>query len=162
MILLRTTIATPLGPMLALVSDEALCALEFSGRGRLTRLEARLDRWYAPHQIEDGANAVTARTRAWLDAYFSGASQGQSGPDGLALDAREQHGIFGDTAGENLDGDIAAQPRVVGAIDLAHAARAEQAGNLVGSDACAAGNRQTWSVTFPDRRPEDQEKICFS
>ena len=74
--------------MLALASDEALCALEFSGRGRLTRLEARLDRWYAPHEIVDGANAVTERTRVWLADYFAGSGAGRFDPDGLALDAR--------------------------------------------------------------------------
>ena len=86
--LFRSSIETPIGPMLALASDEALCALEFTGRGRLTRLEARLDRWYAPHEIEDTANAVTERTRAWLDDYFSGTRAGRSHPQGLALDAR--------------------------------------------------------------------------
>jgi methylated-DNA-[protein]-cysteine S-methyltransferase len=74
--------------MLALVSDEALCALEFSGRGRLPRLEARLDRWYAPHEIVDGANTITERARAWLADYFAGASAGRTLPAGLALDAR--------------------------------------------------------------------------
>lgn len=73
--------------MMALASDEALCALEFAGRARLTRLEARLDRWYAPYTIVDSANEVTARTRAWLEEYFAGASAGMLAP-GLALDAR--------------------------------------------------------------------------
>ena len=82
--LLRSFIETPLGEMLALASDEALCALEFSGRGRPTRLQARLDRWYAPHEMTDGANAITERTRAWLAEYFAGTS----GAAGLALDAR--------------------------------------------------------------------------
>ena len=86
--LLRSFIETPLGEMLALVSDEALCALEFSGRGRLTRLDARLNRWYAPHTIVDEANAITERTRAWLADYFAGASAGRSNPAGFALDAR--------------------------------------------------------------------------
>jgi O-6-methylguanine DNA methyltransferase len=62
--------------------------LEFSGNGRMTRLEARLDRWYAPYSITDGENAVTRRTREWLEAYFSGAPEGRTIPRGLALDAR--------------------------------------------------------------------------
>jgi len=47
--LFRTLLPTPLGDMLALASDEGLCALEFTtvrgsrgGENRLTRLEARL------------------------------------------------------------------------------------------------------------------------
>ena len=88
--LMRSTIQTPVGPMLALASEEALCALEFAsepassplagqgspapraGRGRLSRLAARLDRWFAPYQIEDGSNDVLNRTREWLAAYFDG------------------------------------------------------------------------------------------
>jgi O-6-methylguanine DNA methyltransferase len=92
MLLIRLTIQTPVGPMLALASDEALCALEFAaepasslfgephprstasraGRGRLSRLEARLDRWFVPYRIEDGSNDVLNRTREWLAAYFDG------------------------------------------------------------------------------------------
>jgi hypothetical protein len=33
---------TPVGPMLALASDDALCALEFGSDNRMSRLEARL------------------------------------------------------------------------------------------------------------------------
>ncbi|OFW31324.1 MAG: hypothetical protein A3H97_25215 [Acidobacteria bacterium RIFCSPLOWO2_02_FULL_65_29] len=86
--LFRSSIETPIGQMVTLVSDEALCALEFAGRGRLTRLEARLDRWYAPYTIVHGANEVTVQTRAWLGEYFAGASAGMSAPTGLAIDAR--------------------------------------------------------------------------
>jgi methylated-DNA-[protein]-cysteine S-methyltransferase len=73
--LTRATIATPLGEMLALASDDGLCALEFTGpRKRLTRLEARLRRWFPPHDIVDGEVPAIARTRAWLAAYFDGTS----------------------------------------------------------------------------------------
>jgi O-6-methylguanine DNA methyltransferase len=70
--LLRRTFDTPVGPMMALASDEALCALEFSKPGRMTRLDARLGRFFAPFEIEDGSNAVIARTVEWLDRYFAG------------------------------------------------------------------------------------------
>jgi methylated-DNA-[protein]-cysteine S-methyltransferase len=71
--LARATIATPLGEMLALASDDGLCALEFTGPGkRLTRLEARLRRWFPPCDIGDGEVPTIARTRAWLAAYFDG------------------------------------------------------------------------------------------
>jgi O-6-methylguanine DNA methyltransferase len=84
----RLSIETPIGPMLALASDDALCALEFSARGRLTRLKARLDRWYVPHELEEGENAIIKRTRDWLDAYFAGAPEGRSLPGRLTLDGR--------------------------------------------------------------------------
>ena len=73
--LARTYIPTPLGEMLALASDEGLCALEFTGpRKRLPRLEARLSRWFPPHEIVDGEPRVIARTRKWLASYFAGTS----------------------------------------------------------------------------------------
>jgi O-6-methylguanine DNA methyltransferase len=74
MLLARATIDTPIGPMLALASADALCALEFSSKGRMTRLTSRLDRFFAPYQIERGSNAVIDRARTWLDHYFTGAA----------------------------------------------------------------------------------------
>lgn len=70
--LVRATLLTPVGPMLAFASDEALCALEFSSDTRLSRLNARLARFVSEHTIDDGSNPVLVRTREWLDAYFAG------------------------------------------------------------------------------------------
>ncbi len=77
--LFRTVLPTPLGDMLALASDAGLCALEFTtvagpnrGQERLSRLNARLDRWFPPHDIVDRETSTIARTRAWLEAYFDG------------------------------------------------------------------------------------------
>jgi len=63
---------TPIGGMTALATDEALCALEFHNGERLTRLERRLDRWYAPFSFEEGANPIIDAARAWLASYFAG------------------------------------------------------------------------------------------
>jgi len=61
--------------MLALASDEGLCALEFAEpEQRLPRLEARLRRWFPPHEIVDEETRMLRRTRAWLSAYFDGAT----------------------------------------------------------------------------------------
>jgi methylated-DNA-[protein]-cysteine S-methyltransferase len=75
MTLFRSVFDTPIGPMMALASDEALCALEFSNPSRLGRLEARLRRWFGRCQIEDGAGPILARTREWLACYFQGDSR---------------------------------------------------------------------------------------
>src|SRR5258708_35128292 len=73
--LTRSILTTPLGDMLALVSCDGLCALEFAApKQRLSRLEARLRRHFPPHEIEEGETATTARTREWLRAYFDGVS----------------------------------------------------------------------------------------
>lgn len=81
----RTFVETPVGPMMALASDEALCALEFTSTGRLPRLEARLARWYGGPTIDTGSNIVIEQTLAWLRDYFDGVNADISG---LRLDAR--------------------------------------------------------------------------
>jgi O-6-methylguanine DNA methyltransferase len=79
----REIVPTPLGDMLAMSSEEGLCALEFTGpirssgrrapESRLTRLERRLARWFPPHDVIDGRTPTIDRVRAWLDHYFEGA-----------------------------------------------------------------------------------------
>lgn len=90
--LFRTVLPTPLGDMVALSSDAGLCALEFTtvqGRGRgearLTRLDARLARWFPPHEIVDRETPVIAQARRWLEAYFVGAGADIAG---IPLDMR--------------------------------------------------------------------------
>ena len=58
--------------MLALASDRGLCALEFDNGSRHARLDARLQRWFPPHDIVDADALAFARTRDWLTAYFDG------------------------------------------------------------------------------------------
>jgi len=74
--------------MIALASDTGLCALEFvsvkrrqppaldpkRSQERLTRLNARLRRWFPPHEIVDIETRTFAQTRTWLSKYFEGAS----------------------------------------------------------------------------------------
>jgi len=71
-ILYRRLLDTPVGPMLALASESALCALEFGKEDRHHRLDARMARWFPPHTIENGSSAALEATAAWLDAYFAG------------------------------------------------------------------------------------------
>jgi O-6-methylguanine DNA methyltransferase len=72
MLVFRHTFETPVGPMMALASNEALCALEFWNPGRMARLDARLRRWFAPYVVEDGVNDLLLRTGDWLAGYFGG------------------------------------------------------------------------------------------
>src|SRR5260221_14192927 len=81
--LYRTLLPTPLGEMLALSSDDGLCALEFTtvkgrarGEERLSRLNARLGRWFPPHQIVDRETPVIARARRGLQGYYAGPAAG--------------------------------------------------------------------------------------
>jgi O-6-methylguanine DNA methyltransferase len=68
----RHVFDTPVGPMMALASDRALCALEFWKPGRMTRLDARLGRWFAPYEIAGGVNAIVDETGDWIARYFAG------------------------------------------------------------------------------------------
>jgi len=90
--LFRTVLPTPLGDMLAMASDEGLCALEFTtvqgahrGQERLSRLNARIERWFPPHDIVDRETPTIVRARGWLEAYFEGTS---ADINGLPLDMR--------------------------------------------------------------------------
>ena len=52
--------------MVTLSSDEGLCALEFSGPRRQTRLDRRLARWFPPHEIADRTSPTIADKRLYL------------------------------------------------------------------------------------------------
>ena len=56
---------------------------------------------------------------------------------GFALEAGEAFGIVGEARREDFDRDVALQPRVARAIDLAHAAGAERCQHLEGPEAAA-------------------------
>jgi hypothetical protein len=47
-------------------------------------------------------------------------------------------------ARQQLDGDLTIEPRIAGAIDLAHAAGPEGGHNLVAAESHAGRKRQTW------------------
>lgn len=72
-------VLTPLGPMLAGMTQDGVCLLEFMDRRMLrTQLVRLVDRWnctFAP-----GTTAVSARLEEELDAYFSGGLQAFSVP----------------------------------------------------------------------------------
>ena len=79
--LCRKILPTPIGEMLALSSDEGLCALEFTtvkgrarGEERLSRLNARLAKWFPPHEIVDRDSPIIKQARRWLKDYFAGTS----------------------------------------------------------------------------------------
>ena len=67
----------------------------------------------------------------------------RQGGDGLRLptEARESVGILRSPFGQDLDGDLAVEPRVPGPIDLPHPARAQRREDLVGAEAVPGGER---------------------
>lgn len=70
-VLTVTRVLTPLGPMIAAASDEALYLLEFADRRMLETQIATLRRRLSC-AIVPGDNAVLARTAGQLGAYFAG------------------------------------------------------------------------------------------
>ena len=78
--------------MLALSSDDGLCALEFTtvkgkarGEERLSRLHARLARWFPRHEFVDRDTPTIAKVRVWLAEYFAGTA---ADIGGIPLDMR--------------------------------------------------------------------------
>ena len=105
--------------MLALASDEGLCALEFvevkkrqrpvrdleRSQQRLTRLNARLRRWFPPHEIVDTDTRTFARTRTWLSKYFDGAAADVDLPldlHGAGFETRVWRALLEIPAGETM------------------------------------------------------------
>ena len=50
---------------------------------------------------------------------------------GLSFEACQSIGIAGERFGQHLDGDVASEARVAGAVDLSHTTRAEDREELV-------------------------------
>lgn len=71
----RLLLPTPLGPMLAVVSEFGLCGLEFDCPERATRLRKRLDRWRPGEIVQDGDTSAFDAVRAWLREYFASRAQ---------------------------------------------------------------------------------------
>ena len=93
----------------------------------------------AAHQLHDEIGRACRRARV-VDVRDVGMiERGQR--LGLALEPGEPVGISGKGLRQDLQRHIAIQLRVVGAIDLAHATRAEPLHNLVGIETGASRNR---------------------
>jgi AraC family transcriptional regulator of adaptative response/methylated-DNA-[protein]-cysteine methyltransferase len=71
-LLVASWIDTPLGPMLAVASDEGLELLEFVDRRALERELTRLRRRLG-HAIVPGDHAILTQTSSQIEEYFSGA-----------------------------------------------------------------------------------------
>jgi AraC family transcriptional regulator of adaptative response/methylated-DNA-[protein]-cysteine methyltransferase len=73
--IVATRVTTPLGPMIAAASEEALVLLEFVDRRMLPRQITRLQKHFAA-RIAPGDSELFARTQAELDEYFRGERRG--------------------------------------------------------------------------------------
>jgi hypothetical protein len=60
----------------------------------------------------------------------------------LALEARQPLGILGEDVRQDFQRDVAVELGVAGAIDLAHAARADGGDDFIGAEARAGGKGQ--------------------
>ena len=108
------TVSTPVGPMLAIATADALVALEFVRVDRRHRLDARLVRWLPPHRLDEGGNDVLDATCRWLDGYFAGqAADSHTLPlamHGTAFERRVWERLLAIPAGQTRAyGDIAAE-----------------------------------------------------
>lgn len=69
-VLIQKIIETPLGPMVAVVHNDALVLLEFTDRIRLTEQMSRLSRW-SPGTIREGPHPTLTLLEHELAAYFA-------------------------------------------------------------------------------------------
>src|SRR6266481_8673522 len=175
----RATISTPVGDMLALASDDGLCALEFTGpTKRLTRLDARLERHFPPHEIVDRDTLAIPRTRRWLAAYFAGTSAeiGDLPLDmrGAAFEKRVWEALTQIPPGETTSYGALAK-----ALGSARASRAVGAANganpiaiivpchrVIGSSGSLTGyggglERKTWLIDHERRWRRDTQPALF-
>jgi len=175
----RSILSTPVGDMLALASDEGLCALEFIGpEKRLTRLEARLQRHFPPHEIVDGDVLPIARARAWLAAYFAGE---RAEIDTVPLDMRGAE--FEKRVWRALTrippGETTSYGAIARALGSAGASRAVGAANganpvaiivpchrVIGSSGHLTGyggglDRKTWLLNHEKRWSADAQRVLF-
>jgi methylated-DNA-[protein]-cysteine S-methyltransferase len=188
MILSRAIVRTPIGDMLALASEEGLCALEFttvegpgSGQGRnerLSRLEGRLARWFPRHQIVDSHTATIARADEWLAAYFAGTAADIAGIPldmrGAPFEQRVWAALRTIPPGETTSyGAIA---RAVGSPSASRAVGAANGANpiaiivpchrVIGSTGSLTGyggglDRKTWLIDHERRWRTDQQASLF-
>jgi AraC family transcriptional regulator of adaptative response/methylated-DNA-[protein]-cysteine methyltransferase len=119
---------TPLGPMLAAVSDTAVCQLEFADRRGLERSYAEMRRRFAL-PVLPGENAVLAQLRAELAEYFRGACRAFTVPVDLRGTAfrtrvwRELQCVpYGETASYETIARRLGAPAAVRAVAAANAA----------------------------------------
>jgi len=87
------------------------------------------------HELEDQEAGVAGFLQA-VDGGDVGVVEGGQRL-GLASEAGEAFRVGGEGSGEDLEGDVAAEPGVAGAVDLAHAAGAKEGDDVEGPERAA-------------------------
>lgn len=69
----RCVLSTPIGPMVAVASDQALCGLDFDLPQRLAMLAARLQGYYGNPELVNASPElpIFVATRRWLSDFFA-------------------------------------------------------------------------------------------
>lgn len=102
--LLRSHIDTPLGPMIAIASDDALCFLEYDSPKRLSLLARRVVDYFPGYTLQEGRNPVIRVTEHWLSRFFGNAFDDRDRPElelrGTPFEMRVWSVLLGIKAGE--------------------------------------------------------------
>ncbi len=127
--------------------DDALCRGRRRGRARSeSRSRAPFGGAIEPtrsrsRRVSPSRSSVTTKVSAVVMADVVDGEDVRmvegAGGAGFLLEAGEPFVGVGERSGKDLDGDVATEPLVAGAIDLAHAAGAELAEDFVWADASA-------------------------
>ena len=115
-----------------------------------------------PLLTDDGGERPAADSFHHEEARGAGLFDGVHGDDagvvqggdrpGLVLEPGEAAGVGGQVRRQDLDGDVAAEARVVGEVHLAHAPRAELAADLVGTESGPGGKRHVTTLAQNENR----------
>ena len=93
----------------------------------------------ALEQLGDGVGEIALAADV-VEGEEAGVGEGGEGSC-LALEAGDAVEVAGDGFGEDLEGDVASEAGVAGAVDLAHATRADRREDLVRPEARARGEQ---------------------
>jgi len=67
----KTTLASPVGPLVAVASEKGLCVLEFEREARMDWLWKRLQCHFGKVSESESDHPVLALTRRWLEKYLA-------------------------------------------------------------------------------------------
>jgi len=132
-------------PGLEVAVQHALLVRRLQGQRDLLGDRERLAKWHGPsaktirealafHELYDEDGQAVVGFLETVEGGDAGVVEG--GEDaGLLPQAGEALGLEGELVGKRLEGDLAVQLRIAGAVDLAHASGSEPGDDLVGAHA---------------------------
>ena len=115
-----------------------------TARGEIERLAVQSPKRGAVHVLHDDEAAAVGKLAERVDRADVRVVEGR-GAARLALEADKARGVAREGRGQDLHGDLAAEPAVPREVDLAHAAPAERRENLAIAEDVAGSQHSSWN-----------------